>query len=641
MSNLNLIVHTKRRLGSYLLLGLMASGLVLGLLTSSKSVIAEPTIEQRKELAGLRTQLTAISRLAAKKNFKEAEKQLTEIEEAAAKLIKDGGFGEKDSLVLSFNKKLAGQKAILQKLQGKAGGAGNGISFSKDIAPILDKNCTGCHGNNGRAKLGLNTFANMKKGGQSGVLLVIGNPMRSLLIQRMIVQGNARMPKGKDALPKEDIEKIAKWIKEGAKFDGSSEKLTMKELVDEAKEKSLPKVVVAKPTGKETVSFKEDIAPFMANICMPCHNTRRKSGGLSMENIETLLRGGDSGEVLEPGKPDSSRLYLMVAAKEQPVMPQGQARITRQNFRDLRKWIEEGIKYDGNDTKVSLRSFVPTANDLASERFSKMTAAEYLKMRKDSSLSQWKKTITSVQPALIESDQFLVYGDVAELRLKQVSKWAESNLADIQQKFKAKSGTAVWKGKLTLFVFKDRFGYQEFNRMIEKREAPRELHSHVKVTDFYENAYIALEDVGDRVPEDEANLEFHVSQQIASAYMLAQSPQLPAWLVEGSGLYFAFTQVPSKDFGEAIQRKAAMGMKSVAKADQIFRPGDLSPEYVGPVGGVVIGYLVSQAGGVQKLKSFIDQINGNQNVNQAFQKVYKTSSANVAQAVAQSLAKVK
>ena len=59
----------------------------------------------------------------------------------------------------------------------------------------------------------------MKKGGKSGQLLVKGNPNRSLLALRIVVNGNKRMPKGGKALAKGDITKIAKWISQGAQFD--------------------------------------------------------------------------------------------------------------------------------------------------------------------------------------------------------------------------------------------------------------------------------------------------------------------------------------------------------------------------------------------------------------------------------------
>ena len=94
--------------------------------------------------------------------------------------------------------------------------------------------------------------------------------------------------------------------------------------------KPKPKVVVAKPTGTETVSFKNDIAPFMTNLCLRCHGGNNPRSGFSLETFEKLLQGGDSGRVVLPGNLDGSRLWDLVGKQDPIKMPMGQARIRTQ-----------------------------------------------------------------------------------------------------------------------------------------------------------------------------------------------------------------------------------------------------------------------------------------------------------------------
>jgi hypothetical protein len=93
------------------------------------------------------------------------------------------------------------------------------LKFSKDIAPILNGNCMGCH--NPRKKSGefdLSTFQNMMKGSQSGEVIVPGKPEESLLVELVETR---KMPRNANNRPLADssIEKIRQWVKQGALLD--------------------------------------------------------------------------------------------------------------------------------------------------------------------------------------------------------------------------------------------------------------------------------------------------------------------------------------------------------------------------------------------------------------------------------------
>ena len=207
-------------------------------------------------------------------------------------------------------------------------GEAGGMSFKDDVRPILAKYCGGCHIDNARGGLRLGSAAAAVQGGQKGPAVVPGNPNGSLMLRRIAA---GQMPPGNRPKPNpQEIAVLAKWIADGAKEGGPSKKL--------------PKVDVPKPTGNETVSFKEDIAPFMVNLCVGCHSGNNPRGGLNLTTVRNMMLGGDTGMVVLPGDLENSRMYRLVAGKEAPRMPQGQARITRKNLDDFTKWFEEGNK---------------------------------------------------------------------------------------------------------------------------------------------------------------------------------------------------------------------------------------------------------------------------------------------------------
>jgi hypothetical protein len=105
----------------------------------------------------------------------------------------------------------------------KAGDSGK-LRFSKDIAPILVANCTGCHSGEGvglkRGKLDLSTFETM----QARKVVLAGNTDDSKLLLRLKGEIEPRMPQGANAkLSDAAIAKIERWIKEGATLDAGND----------------------------------------------------------------------------------------------------------------------------------------------------------------------------------------------------------------------------------------------------------------------------------------------------------------------------------------------------------------------------------------------------------------------------------
>ncbi len=96
------------------------------------------------------------------------------------------------------------------------------ISFINDVAPILKENCYACHdAKKKKGKLELTSYESLRKGGTKDDPIVPGKSRESYLIDVLIATGAERMPPkdAGDALPKEKIAILQKWIDEGAKLD--------------------------------------------------------------------------------------------------------------------------------------------------------------------------------------------------------------------------------------------------------------------------------------------------------------------------------------------------------------------------------------------------------------------------------------
>ena len=97
------------------------------------------------------------------------------------------------------------------------------VSFYRQVRPVLQRNCTGCHQPaKAGGKLVLTSYAAAKAGGEQGVGLEPGKPDDSLLIE-FISGEKPAMPKNAPPLSKDQVALIGRWITEGAKDDTPDE----------------------------------------------------------------------------------------------------------------------------------------------------------------------------------------------------------------------------------------------------------------------------------------------------------------------------------------------------------------------------------------------------------------------------------
>ncbi len=92
------------------------------------------------------------------------------------------------------------------------------VSYSSQIQPIFNNNCGGsqCHIGGMANGLSLQNYTSLMQGGNSGAVVLPGNPNGSILIRRLEGNIQPQMPLGRSPLPQATINLIRQWIAEGA-----------------------------------------------------------------------------------------------------------------------------------------------------------------------------------------------------------------------------------------------------------------------------------------------------------------------------------------------------------------------------------------------------------------------------------------
>lgn len=107
--------------------------------------------------------------------------------------------------------------------------------------------------------------------------------------------------------------------------------------------------------------FEKKIRPMLVEHCYKCHSNEARipKGGLLLDTREGLLKGGDTGPALVPGKPKESLLLKAMRYTEDELRMPPKGKLADELIADLEKWIALGAPdpRTGNVASAKQQSF--------------------------------------------------------------------------------------------------------------------------------------------------------------------------------------------------------------------------------------------------------------------------------------------
>ena len=621
------------RAGRVVLLILVATGILL----EGTSALAASLSEQKTQIRRVNTYLKSAQRLARAKRSDDAIEMFAKAQTILGEVASEGvdprlqrPFDSAKETLAEVHAKLTKAGLKLEELESMDGKLGSSpsrdarggrfdqgdISFVRDVAPMLASKCGGCHIDNQRGGFNMATYRDLMRGSDTGDgVVLVGNGAKSRIVD-VIVSGD--MPRGGGEVTPQQYNLLAKWITQGAKFDGQSETTNLRNLrPGDGSPPPEPKPIeppakVARATGDETVSFALDVAPILSANCLGCHGLNGAASGLSVANFEALLKGGDGGVSLRAKNPDGSALLRRITGADTPQMPLRRPPLSAKEIQTIKTWIEEGATFDGPMAPASgVKAPIDRVTSLV--RADRATPDELSAMRAETAKRTWRLAAPNQKPAKIDTDRFHIVGNLPEARLTEIGQQAELVADDLLKLFGHPKGEPLAKARITLFALGSRIDFDEFGLMVQKRETDR--HERGATGFDIVDAYAAVQ-LGTSPEESDAPA---LAEQIAKVYLAERTQgRLPPWLLDGAGRVAAARAAPKDELVLAWREGLPSAIASLQAPDD-FLKSKLPPRDAGILRYGFAEGLIRKPG---KLHSVIADVAAGKELDAAFQRVF-------------------
>lgn len=90
--------------------------------------------------------------------------------------------------------------------------------------------------------------------------------------------------------------------------------------------------------------FEESVRPILIKNCVQCHGQKKQESGLRVDQIESMLKGGDTGPALIPDTPDESLIVDAIEYSSGLEMPPSK-KLSDHEISAIKKWIRDGAHW--------------------------------------------------------------------------------------------------------------------------------------------------------------------------------------------------------------------------------------------------------------------------------------------------------
>jgi hypothetical protein len=298
-----------------------------------------------------------------------------------------------------------------------------------------------------------------------------------------------------------------------------------------------------------------------------------------MDNFVRLLRGGDSGNLIQPGKPDESILMMRLKGINAEVMPPNR-KLSDKKIGIIETWIAEGASFDGPSPTMQIGNVVSVA--VADSQ----THEELLADRDKLSIKNWKLIMSDDAPDVIDDEHFRFIGNNRSQILEAVANQTNELRELIVEEIGSNPDQPFVKGNPTIYLFEKRYDLNELGMMLVGQEFPKHQSGRWDFTSI--DAYTAiLLNRGKSADEIRAQM----TQQLSALHIASMAGDVPRWFADGVG-YTIASKLNRKSPAIKMWQTAASEV-----SDKMETPFDFATGKLNDLDSGLAGYVY-----VQKMK---------------------------------------
>lgn len=110
--------------------------------------------------------------------------------------------------------------------------------------------------------------------------------------------------------------------------------------------------------------FENEIRPIFVNRCIECHGEKKQKGGLRLDHLDRILKGGTTGPALVVGDPAKSLLVSAIHYRDEDLQMPPKEQLPPREIALLEKWIALGAPWPATGgTRIAVDQYGFTAED--------------------------------------------------------------------------------------------------------------------------------------------------------------------------------------------------------------------------------------------------------------------------------------
>lgn len=484
-----------------------------------------------------------------------------------------------------------------------------GISFTRQVAPLLVTHCGGCHVTGRKGGFQMTSYDGLMKTG----VVQRGAGAASRLVE-VIETGD--MPRGGGKVAPQELATLVSWIDAGAVFDGpdASAPLGQAGAAAAAPNAGMATAAATAPVALKPgdVSFAFEIAPVLLKNCAGCHDDDDPEARLSMHTFARFVRGGESGAAFVAGRAADSLLVRKIKGAsgiEGQRMPIGKPPLPADAIALVEKWIEQGARLDMLGPNATLA-------DLAAAGRARSLSHDELKEARFAAAGKlWRRALADEQAATARLDDVIVIGNLPQSRLDEAAGTIETAAAGVRKQL-IDGDAPLLKGGVACLLFAKAYDYSNFRQAILGEERPKGLTGNAGVSGDVAYGAVIVPTRSDADGDDD--LAALTAEQIAAAAFTGRG--VPAWFAQGAGRTVAAKVAPKAAVAKAWKTETAEALGRLAAPEDFFA-GHAGPVAQAAIGG---GFVSALAASPVKLRALVAKLDEGAAFDTAFADVFKS-----------------